>query len=64
MKSWLTWCAFGIAAFMTALARLQPTIESNYGSAALIEAAITIIFGGLFWGIVGLFIYNRFSKKP
>ena len=62
--SWLSIKKVGFGALFMAIQQSPKMVDANYSSASLIEVAIAIVCGGLFWGVMGTFVYNLLNKKP
>lgn len=63
MKAWLNWKAFFGAAVWMAVVQRAKLAKGGVGDGALIEAIMTVVFGGLFWGVIATYVDNRFYKK-
>jgi hypothetical protein len=66
MKNVITWRAFLIAASLMAIAQFGRTIGTHgLGNvAAVTEFVAAVLAGGVFWGIVGVWIARRYKKDP
>jgi len=63
MKSWLNPKLFAGAVLLMTLQQALKLNNSEVSLELLATAALTVLLGGLFWGIIATFISIRFIKK-
>jgi len=63
MKNWLIPRAFWIAFVLMAFAQFSKVLKTGGEISEVLFAFITCIFGGVFWGTIGTYIYRRFYTK-
>jgi len=63
MKTWLIPRAFWIAFVFMAFAQFSKVLKTGVDISEMLFALIASIFGGVFWGTIGTYIYRRFYKK-
>jgi hypothetical protein len=62
-KTWLEPRAFVIATLLMAIAQYGKIMQSGISIGGIVIAIVTCIFGGVFWGAIGTFFYNRSRRK-
>jgi len=62
-KTWLEPRAFVIAALLVAIAQYGKLMQSGISLRGIVIAIVACIFGGVFWGAIGTFFYNRSRRK-
>ena len=60
MGKWLNLKFFIIAAFLNLAIQVD---KLNKEQSTIIEAALAVIVGGFFWGVIFTFISNKFNKS-
>ena len=63
-KSWLDPRAFVIATLLMAIVQFSKLVKSSFPPEAIVTAIVTCIFGGVFWGAIGTYFYNRSRRQP
>ncbi len=59
MGTWLRPKVFIICAALTLFARFESMQKSQFSADSILEAVITAIFGGLFWGVIVTYFLNK-----
>ena len=62
MNAWLEPHAFLIAFVLMAFVQFS-TVMQTVGVGEVVLALTTSIFGGIFWGAIGTYIYRKLYKK-
>lgn len=62
-KTWLDPRAFVIATVLMAVVQFGKLMETAFPPEALVTAIVTCLFGGIFWGAIGTYIYNRSRRQ-
>lgn len=63
MSRWLNPKILALALLLMVIQQTPKIQAAGLTTEALTQAALTVLTGGLFWGITGTFIYNRFYGK-
>ena len=63
MNNWITKKAFIIAFVLMMIARLSVLSDHPYTFNEVASAIFTSIVGGFFWGVIGVYISKKISKK-
>jgi hypothetical protein len=63
-KTWLDPRAFVVATLLMALVQTNKMMTSGFSLEAIIVAILSSIFGGVFWGAIGTYFYNRSKRQP
>ena len=63
VRTWLHPRAFWIAALLIALLQVTKIPAGGVTAYWLGGATAVVVLGGVFWGAVGTFLYNRFHKR-
>lgn len=62
-KAWLDPRAFVVAAVLMAVVQLRKLTEAAFTPEAIVIAIVTCFLGGVFWGAIGTYIYNRSRRQ-
>ena len=64
MNVWLEPRAFWIAFALMAFVQFSTVMQTGGSVGEVVLALTTSIFGGIFWGAIGTYVYRKFYKKP
>lgn len=63
-KTWLDPRAFVFATLLMAFVQLGKLSKAAFTPEAIVSAVFTCFLGGVFWGAIGTYIYNRSRRQP
>lgn len=63
MKNWLHPRAFWVWALLMLVLRLTRIPSSGVDSEWIGVTLVQVVMGGVFWGVVSTYLYNRFYKR-
>ena len=63
MRKWLHPRAFLLSALLIAVLQTTKVPVSGITAEWLGTATVTVFLGGIFWGVIGTYLYNRFYKR-